>query len=210
MKSISIKSKHILKIEDSNENKVIYGSNQEWYPKKRQRLSGCGPSTVTNIIYYIQNKNKEHTRIDSLTKEKCLDLMNEMWKYVTPGWMGIPSTEMLGKGINKYLQEKKLNIQLDYLDIPKKKELRPELEKIINFLHKALINDTPVAFLNLDNGKVEELYSYHWVTAISLEYCFTDKVAYLFVLDGGFELKIDLLRWLNTTKKGGGFVSFSL
>jgi hypothetical protein len=137
-------------------------------------------------------------------------LMNEMWNYVTPGPRGIPSTAMLGKGINKYLQENNLNIDLSFLDIPKKMQLRPDFNTVTEFLHKALDNDTPVAFLNLDNGEVKELYSYHWVTVISLEYSLNDNFACLNILDGGFEIKIDLFRWLTTTKSGGGFVSFSI
>lgn len=209
MRNISIKSKHVLKIEDE-EKTTLYGTNQEWYTKRWQRMCGCGPSTVTNILYYIQSKHDEGTGCLGLTREKCLNLMNEMWKYVTPGPRGIPSTTMLGKGIYKYLEKNNLNIQLDYLDIPKKKQLRPDLDKVTGFLHTALDNDTPVAFLNLDNGEVDELYSYHWVTAISLEYSPNDNLAYLYILDGGLEIKIDLLRWLTTTKSGGGFVSFTI
>jgi hypothetical protein len=137
-------------------------------------------------------------------------MMDEMWNYVTPGPRGIPSTAMLGDGIIKYLQEKKLDIRLEYLDIPKNKELRPDLSTVVEFLRNAIQNDTPVAFLNLDNGNVKELYSYHWVTAISLKYSPNENLAYLLILDGGQEIEIDLSRWLTTTKAGGGFVSFSL
>lgn len=210
MESVSIKSKHILKIIDSEEETDLYGSDQEWYSRKIQRLSGCGPATVTNIIYYIKKKHIEDSCIKELTREKCLSMMNEMWNYVTPGLRGIPSTAMLGNGIIKYLQEKKLDIHLEYLDIPGKKEARPNLNTVVDFLCKALQNDTPLAFLNLDNGKVKELYSYHWVTAISLKYNLSENAAYLYILDGGLEIEIDLSRWLSTTKAGGGFVSFAL
>lgn len=210
MRSVSIQSKHILKIIDSDENTDLYGSNQDWYQKRRQRMCGCGPATVTNIIYYIQKKLIEKNHSLDLTREKCLKLMNEMWKYVTPGLRGIPSTALLGEGINKYLQANKLDIRLNYLDIPKDKQLRPGLNKVAEFLNTAFNNDTPVAFLNLDNGDVEELYAYHWVTAISLEYSLDDSIAYLNILDGGYEIKIDLYRWLTTTKSGGGFVGFIL
>jgi len=208
MNSISIKSKDILKIIDCNDETDIYGSNQDWYREKRKQRCGCGPATVTNIIYYIQNKYYGYGSNIAFTKEKCLELMDEVWNFVTPGRNGIPSTSMLGEGINKYLKEYKLNISLDYLDIPKKKELRPGIDKVIDFLYKAFDNDTPVAFLNLDNGEVKELEAYHWVTAISLEYCLNENTAFLNIIDGGNEIKIDLYRWLNTTKSGGGFVSF--
>lgn len=210
METVSIKAKHILKIIDCDEKTDIYGSNQDWYLREKQRRCGCGPATVTNIMYYIQGKHFEKNQNLGLTKERCLELMNEMWGYVTPGPRGIPSTSMLGEGIVKYLHKHKLDIRLDYLDIPEEKQLRPNLATVVAFLHKALENDTPVAFLNLDNGKVDELESYHWVTAISLEYSLDENIAYLNIIDGGDEIKIDLLCWLSTTKAGGGFVSFAL
>jgi len=210
MKSVSIKSKHILKIIDIDAKTEIYGSNQDWYLKRRQRRCGCGPATVTNIIYYIQKKHIENDHNTGLTKQNCLNLMNEIWRFVTPGFRGIPSTALLGKGIDKYLQEYKLDIRLDYLNIPKNKQFRPDLDTVARFLHYALDQDIPVAFLNLDNGKVAELEAYHWVTAISLDYCLDENVAYLTIIDGGDEIKIDLHRWLATTKSGGGFVSFTL
>jgi len=210
MEITSIKSKHILKIIDSDEKTDIYGSNQDWYPRKRQQISGCGPATVTNILYYIQRTHFQKDTNPVLTKDKCIELMNEMWNYVTPGMRGIPSTAILGKGVNKYLQEHGLDISLDYLDIPKKKQLRPDLRTVVEFLSKAFEADTPVAFLNLDKGKAEGLESYHWVTAISLEYSLDDNLAYLNIFDCGEEIKIDLLCWLETTKSGGGFVRFVL
>lgn len=210
MKTVSIKSKHILKIINSDEKTDIYGSNQDWYHREKQRRCGCGPATVTNIIYYIRSKHLENNQDSRLTKEKCLELMNEMWSFVTPGPRGIPSTAMLGEGIVKYLHEHKLDIRLNYLDIPEEKQLRPDLGAVVAFLHKALENDIPVAFLNLDNGKVDKLESYHWVTVTSLEYNLDENEAYLDIIDGGDEMKIDLLCWLTTAKAGGGFVSFTL
>lgn len=210
METVSIKSKHILRIVNSNENKNIYGSNQEWYLMENQRRCGCGPATVTNIIYYIRSRHFESNWNSGLTKEKCLELMNEIWGFVTPGPRGIPSTAMLGEGIRKYLQEHKLDISLGYLDIPEDEQLRPDLGTVVAFLHKALENDTPIAFLNLDNGKVGQLDAYHWVTAISLEYSLDENRAYLDIIDYGNEKKIDLLCWLTTTKAGGGFVRFIL
>ena len=101
MESVSIKSKHILKIIDSEEETDLYGSDQEWYSRKIQRLSGCGPATVTNIIYYIKKKHIEESCCKELTRDTCLSMMDEMWNYVTPGPRGIPSTAMLGDGIIK-------------------------------------------------------------------------------------------------------------
>lgn len=208
MITISIKDKEIFRIEDETNKMTHYGSNQEWFTKKWQRLSGCGPSAVTNIMYYLNRTRDYVTYSSKLTKKDCLNLMNEIWNYVTPGIGGISSTSMLCKGVNKYLHEKKLGIKLDCIDIPKNKVLRPDLQQVLLFLIKALKEDSPVAFLNLEHGNIYELESWHWVTIISLEYELESNTAFVTILDGGLVKRIDLSSWLQTTKLGGGFVSF--
>lgn len=207
MITISIKEKNILKIIDETENET-FGSNQDWYTKKWQRMAGCGPSTVTNIIYYLNNRQSGMPCCPGLTRKDCLQLMDEIWNYVTPGLGGVSSTGMLGKGVQKYLLEKKLNINLDFLDIPKKQKQRPEVQQVITFLAKTLEKDSPLAFLNLEHGDIVELESWHWVTIISLDYDLDAKAAYAIILDCGTEKRINLTSWLETTKLGGGFVSF--
>lgn len=200
--------KSIFRIEDETTKKIFYGSNQEWFLKRWQRLSGCGPSAVTNIIYYINRTRNGNLDCCELTKSECLNLMNEVWGYVTPSIGGVSSTGMLNKGVNKYLKEKKLKMKLDFIDIPKKKALRPDIQKLLSFIGKALEKNLPVAFLNLEHGTVYEIDSWHWVTIISLEYELNGSAAFVDILDGGLIKRIDLLQWLQTTKLGGGFVSF--
>jgi hypothetical protein len=204
----SIKDKNIFRIEEEANKRIFYGSNQEWFMKRWQRLSGCGPSAVANIIYYLNRTRNNITVGSALTRQECLHLMNEIWNYVTPGFGGISSTCMLCNGVRKYLLEKKLSIKLDFLDIPKKNALRPDLHKVILFLSEALKKDSPVAFLNLNHGAIYELESWHWVTIISLEYELDDNMAFVSILDGGIIKRIDLSNWLRTTTLGGGFVSF--
>lgn len=204
---VSIKNKELLKIEDETNQKILYGSNQEWYGKWWQRMSGCGPSTAANILLYLNRACNHETYCPCLSKKECLDLMNEVWGYVKPGFGGVSSTGMLCKGFQKYLQYKNLGIRLESLDIPKKKALRPNIRQMIDFISKSLQMDAPVAFLNLENGKIRELDSWHWVTIISIEYDMDTDSAFIVILDGGIEKRIDLSKWLGMTRLGGGFVS---
>jgi hypothetical protein len=82
------------------------------------------------------------------------------------------------------------------------------LQQVVTFLAEALEKDSPVAFLNLEHGGLAELESWHWVTVISLEYDLEAKAAYATILDCGTEKRVNLTSWLETTKLGGGFVSF--
>lgn len=78
---------------------------------------------------------------------------------------------------------------------------RPDYVTVSAFLTAALRADCPVAFLNLHQGKVKELDWWHWVTIIALD----GRRATL--LDSGKELEIDLVLWLETTRRRGGFVA---
>jgi hypothetical protein len=208
MNTVAIKNKNILKIEDEENKMVFYGSDQEWYSKKWQRMAGCGPSAVANIMHYLISSNNDPQSCSKLTKTELLKLMDEIWNYVTPGLGGVNSTGKLRDGVLKYTTEKELNIRLGCFDIPKKKALRPDLQQVVCFLTEALSKDSPVAFLNLEHGTIEELESWHWVTMIALEYDTELSATFATILDCGLEKRINLAEWLDTTKLGGGFVSF--
>ncbi|HAF85922.1 MAG TPA: hypothetical protein DCG32_06070, partial [Sphaerochaeta sp.] len=63
----------------------VYGSDQEWYPTLWQRRAGCGPTTASNLMLYFQQK--QNPRL--LEKEEALLMMQELWRLVTPGIMGV-------------------------------------------------------------------------------------------------------------------------
>ncbi len=205
MTTISIKDINLFQIEEETVSMTIYGCDQEWYGKRWQRMAGCGPSTATNMMYYLK---KVHYNAEiGQTKSDFLGLMNVIWEYVTPGMGGVSSTTMLMKGFGKYLKDQKLDHPLDSIDIGKKPEQRPDLSEVILFLEKALREDMPVAFLNLEHGSILELESWHWVTVVTLEYDLEERTAFTTIMDNGILKRIDLAGWLTSTKLGGGFVS---
>jgi hypothetical protein len=110
----------------------------------------------------------------------------------------------------KYLKEKSLNIRMNEIEIPKNKLRRPDFYYVMTLIKEALNNDTPVAFLNLEHGDVSNLESWHWVTIIALEYEPDGSKAFAKILDGGTVKRIELSLWHQTTKMGGGFVSFEV
>lgn len=188
---------------------IFYGCDQEWYTTKWQRLSGCGPTTVSSIMHYL-NHSRSGLGNPPFSRQECLSLMEDVWKYVTPTMRGISSTKLLYKRVLNYAHAKKLNLQLDVLDIPKSSRRRPEFHELLNFLKEALDDDSPVAFLNLNNGDEALLDSWHWVTIISLGYPEDGNAANIEILDEGIIKKIDLAKWFRTTTLGGGFVRFRM
>ena len=206
----SISNLSLLKIVDESTLQTYYGCDQEWYTTEWQRISGCGPTVVSNIILYLtrpafgigQNFN---------SKEKCLLLMNEIWEYVIPiKGKGIPTTKLLYEDVLTYATAKKLNVEYDFCDVSKGKSRRPKLLDVMIFLEGALLKDTPIAFVNLCNGDEKNLDPWHWVTIISIEYAEGGDSAFVTILDEGIIKKMDLALWYNTTTLGGGFVYFTL
>lgn len=207
----SISDLDLLKVVDENTLKTYYGCNQEWYRTERRRLSGCGPSVAATIICYLNNKRfSVGVEQRSNSKESCLSLMQEVWKYVTPATDGIPTTKMWLESVLSYTKAKGLNIKYSICDLPKEAFIRPSVYQVISFIKEALLEDKPVAFLNLCNGKEANLDSWHWVTIISLNYKKDGSGAFITILDRGKMKTVDLLLWYDTTTLGGGFVSFSL
>jgi len=210
MNTKTLSNPNLFKIVDELTHKTHYGYHQECYATEWQRLSGCGPSAASNIILYMNHtrysKELEHSFI---SKENCLPLMEEIWKYVTPTAEGIPTTKIFYDDVLSYTRAKGLNVEYAFCDLPEDKANRPDLNKILNFLKGALIKDAPIAFLNLCNGQLKNLDPWHWVTIISLEYGENGNNAFINVLDEGIIKRIDLELWYNTTTLGGGFVYFN-
>lgn len=200
----SISNLELLKVADESA-KIYYGCNQEWYSTEWQRLSGCGPSVAANIVFYLEALGKT-----SNNKETMLMLMEESWGYVTPTSEGIPTTKMFCDAMKLYALAKGLQVESGCFDLPAEKEHRPLLQNMLSFIDAALLNDAPVAFLNLCNGEEKKLDSWHWVTIISLEYSEDSSSAFVNILDEGVIKKIDLELWYKTTNLGGGFSYFRI
>ena len=195
------------KVLDESNHKIYYGCDQEWYTTEWQRCAGCGPSVATNIFMYLSHTGSTLEEY-SITKENCLLLMEEAWKYVTPTPMGIPTTKMFYEYVLAYTKTKGINVEYGFCDLPEDKSCRPTLLEVRQFIEGALSKDTPIAFLNLCNGDEKNLDRWHWVTIISLDYKENEDSADVTFLDEGFIKKIDLSLWYHTTTLGGGFVYF--
>ena len=197
------------RIIDETTNDISFGCNQDWYTTEWQRRSGCGPTVATNIILSLkQNSTNDVRSIEMNSKADCLSLMGKIWGYVTPTNRGINTLELFYHGMMEYAKSENMKLCYYFCNIDRESFLRPKLVNIIRFIEKALDNDEPVAFLNLDSGEEILIERWHWVTVISLEYSESGIKAYVEILDNGELKKIDLALWYNTTRIGGGFINF--
>ena len=189
-------------IVDESEQKKYYGCDQEWYGDEWQRRAGCGPSVATNLYAYLVGFGK-----GSNSKKSWLSLMEEVWAYVTPSKGGMPDTKTFYESVLSYAGAKGQHFVRRCCDLPENKPDRPAFSVVLKFIEEGLQKDAPVAFLNLCNGEETNLYKWHWVTVISLEYE-EGGSAFVDILDEGRIKRINLALWYETTTLGGGFVYF--
>lgn len=201
----SIANLDLFKIKDDTTDKIFIGCNQEWFSDERQRLSGCGPTTAAMLVhYYLYVKNKPN-KVPCI-KSSMLSLMEELWKYVTPGNRGIPTTEIFCEKFKAYLKFKNIKGELHILDVPEPNENKPSFETLLAFLLEALSKDRPVAFLNLCSGDEPTLDRWHWVLLTSIDYDREKNILKAAIYDESIEKKVNLSLWLKSTTLGGGFV----
>ncbi|MCI2045307.1 MAG: hypothetical protein LKJ89_02530 [Sphaerochaeta sp.] len=180
------------------------GGNQKWFHSHWQRLSGCGPTTVSNIIAY-----EERAKLPlPFTKASFSAFMEDVWKSVTPSYHGIPSATLLLAGVEKYMQSHGIPYTKEQLDV-KPDEKAISLKELYAFIRSSLDRDIPVAFLSLDPGKEPVVDEWHWVTLYGVgELQGADLPAV--ILDNGTAKAINLGLWLSTTHLGGGFATFTM
>lgn len=181
-----------------------YGASQTGYRTDWQRKAGCGPTVCSHLLWYLARTRAECAGLCSCdgTTGGFLSVMEEVWEYVTPGKMGVNTTSMFTQGAVRYGQKRGVSLSARVLEVPLLPGNRPDAGAVFAFLSKAISEDLPVAFLNLSNGALKNLESWHWVTLVSV----SDSLEAL-MYDQGASGTIDLALWLKTTARGGGFVA---
>jgi hypothetical protein len=205
-KRVAIKQPDILQLRDKAGH-LYYGAQQTWYKDEWQKKAGCGPTTAAQLVYYLALSRADCAKILSPLaraggREGFTTLMDEVWQYVTPGNMGTNSTELFTGGLCRYGERHNLKFSFRVLSVPPLFG-RPTWEHLASFMRAALSADLPVAFLNLSNGRLDNLDNWHWVTLVELD---ADEGRAL-MYDDGDATRIDLKLWLKTTLLGGGFVA---
>ena len=200
---ISIRSPGLLQIRGGAA--VSYGAHQIWYPGWLQRMGGGGPTAASNLLWYLAATRPEAGglfRGNGSRRADMLALMEEVWKYVTPGMRGVDKAAILTDGALRFGADRQVRLSSRVLEVPAAAALRPGREELLAFLSAAFSDDLPVAFLNLSNGAVRNLDNWHWVTLVSVN---GELRAEMY--DQGRRQLIDIGLWLSTTTGGGAFVA---
>ena len=183
---------------------VSHGANQDWFPGPFQRRAGCGPTTASQIFCYLARRGPELASLctplpagqAAFTEHMC-----RVWQFVTPRSHGLNRPEYMVEDMAAYGAAQGAALAPTMFAFPSARTKRPPWEQLRRFVAESLAADCPVAFLNLDNGKIKELDRWHWVTIVGLE---EDRAV---LVDNGRSFAIDLKLWYATTRTRGGFVA---
>ena len=144
--------------------KIIgYGGNQEWFSGEFQRKAGCGSVTGSNIAAIYAGIDKEMKTLycpeNPLDYEEYLKLMETMYGYMKPGFMGYPLIGRFAKDFVKYAKDCGIFLKSRQLFLPK------ERETALKFILQGIDQNHPVAFLILRHPAKElREDNWHWVT----------------------------------------------
>lgn len=206
-----IRRPELLLVDAADEAGIAYGCDQDWYEDAWQRRAGCGPCTAASIMFYLGRSYPELARLYSRgsgTQSDFSHLMHEVWQFVTPGRMGVNEAHMLSRGAEKYAGLKGLTLVGHEQKVPGLYQSRAPLPQLTQFIRQGLEQDCPVAFLNLSNGSLDNLESWHWVTVTAMLRDPQDQI--LLVISDSGELKtVNMSQWFSSSLLGGALVYFS-
>lgn len=147
------------------EKKIVgYGGNQEWFLGKFQRKAGCGSVTGSNLaaIYAEMNEDMRglyHPENNPYCCEEYLKLMEIMYNYMKPGFMGYPLIGRFAKDFVQYARDRGVYLISKQIFLPKEKEIA------LRFIIDGINQGNPVAFLILKHPAKElREDNWHWVT----------------------------------------------
>lgn len=177
----SLANKNFLEILDEN-GITFYGGHQSWFERFTQNFGGCGPTAAANIVAYMTSNISELSDLSGYHKENISigdfsELMETVYSYVTPRelpiWnhfsdkkgsqvgipsLGITSLSKFAIGVENYARSKGVDLKANRF-----KE-KPTLVNVVNYIKKGMVNDSPVALLNMLH-KVEV----QWISPITGE-----------------------------------------
>ncbi|HBC26500.1 MAG TPA: hypothetical protein DC013_03725 [Ruminococcaceae bacterium] len=148
-----------------NGREIAYGGDQDWFPQKFQQNAGCASTTGANLAAYYAKNDPKCARFyrgntGRFLKTEYLDCMQELYRYMTPGFMGFPLVNRFARKFVQFAGEHGgVSVRPHILC----RENRPG--ERIRFVKQAIGGGNPVALLILRHRAPElEEDNWHWVT----------------------------------------------
>ncbi len=208
---ISVSKPEALWIQAGEAGEGYFGGDQEWYPERMQRLAGCGPTCAANLAAYLA---MTRPALRALYGGEAMRLplfcahMVELYRFVTPGNMGLNRLEMYTQGMAEYTASKGIALKAHTFDVcGNMARTRPSADEMAAFVRSGLESDCPIAFLNLTRGRVSNIQPWHWITLTAAE--IDDGLLLAEASDEGKKIYFDLRLWYLSTRMRGGLAYFT-
>lgn len=208
---VSVLHPDILKISEETSQTVHFGGNQEWYADERKRMAGCGPTCAANVTAYLaltQPKMRTLYTGQNMEKRQFTAHMEELYRFVTPGNMGLNRPEMFTRGVAAYAESRGVSLCAHLFEVRGNRNAnRPSADELADFVCAGLAANCPVAFLNLTKGRVKNIQGWHWITVTSA--IKSDGELFAYASDEGRQICFDLRLWYLSTRMRGGLIYFT-
>ena len=206
MNDVSIKHPEWLDIDVKGS--ISHGYDQEWFTDEWQRLSGCGPTTATQVLSYSRFRDGTLDLNTVADQTLALERMNQVWNYVKPRFGGgVYKTQWMESGLQRMMVDFDLPYDVHMVNVSPFCASRLEIDAAAEFIYTGISQDVPVAFLNRHKGKEPALYTWHWVPIYKIFRNGDDIRCGIF--DEGEIRDFSLTNWLKDTILGGGFCYIS-
>lgn len=209
--TFSVLRPEVLNIYDETSGLTSFGGDQEWYADEWHRRAGCGPTCAANLTSYLALTCPELRALyagEDMQKGAFSAHMEDVYKFVTPGGMGLNRLEMFTDGIEEFARSRGLSLRAHVFEVYGNMHRgRAEVRELADFVRAGLESDCPVAFLNLTKGRVKNLQGWHWVTVTGAD--MSDEHLTASASDEGKLIHFDLRLWYLSTRMRGGLVYFT-
>lgn len=207
----SISRPDLFTITDEKTNRSFFGGNQAWYSAEWNRRAGCGPTCAANVLAYLAFMRPPLRPLYSYDAMKLPDFarhMEEVYRFVTPGSMGLNRVEMFSNGAVEFAKSRSVFLSPQVFGVPGNLQRnRPSVSSLLEFVKAGLASDCPIGFLNLTKGRVKNIQSWHWITITSAD--IEENTCIADASDEGKKISFDLHLWYLSTRMSGGLVYFT-
>lgn len=208
---LRISRPELLAIADEGAQRTYFGGDQAWFQGEWHRRAGCGPTCAANQTAYLALTRPELRGLYAgadMGKAAFSAHMEEIYRFVTPGSMGLNRLEPYVRGVEEFAAQRGLRIRPHVFEVYGNMfGERPPAAALADFVRAGLESDSPIGFLNLTRGRVKNIQGWHWVTITAAE--LSEDLLIASASDEGQEIRFDLRLWYLSTRMRGGLIYFT-
>lgn len=131
--------------------RVGYGGNQEWFCDDWAVKAGCASVLASNLYAYYMHQTE-------YSKDTFLEIMENMFSFMTPGYMGYPFLYKFARTFVKIMEKEHIYLKPIYQKKSK------NYKHALSFVLKSIDEGHPVGMLILHHRAKElEEDNWHWV-----------------------------------------------